>query len=1090
MRNRAVRRPSLLIPLLSVILAAPALAQPAFQVADINSSHPPLLLWDQTDEMETAGGLVFFVADDGVHGHELWASDGTFSASYLVRDVCPGACSSTPRSLTAFGGALYFVADDGVHGREMWRSDGTGAGTALVLEMVAGLGDGVDSLANADGQSIFGVLAATSPLGKEPFHSDGTAAGTELMEDINPGQPGSNPRFLALAGTRTVFAADNGAHGTEPWAWDPATSDAYLLLDINPVVSSSMNAGRPGVVHGPDAITAPGGAGVYFTATDGGDDYEIWVTDGTNGGTHLVKDVRPGSLGSYPLGYTLVNGVVCFKADGGNGEELWRTDGTAAGTTLVKDIYPGSPGSAPQELTAAGNLLFFLAYDPDFGVQPFRSDGTAVGTFRLTKSAGGAFQFGASPPSYGVHGLSAVNGKLLFFEDSVNGVALWKTDGTSAGAIFGTSGYQTSIQMADGYAVLGNNLFFHSGISDGQEIWRSDGTAPGTARVHNRSMLTSSFFLDGGRAYSRDGFAEFNGEVWFPSYDGTATGQLWKSDGTAAGTLKMDTHLDPEQLRVVDGHLVFANGGVWGTDGTLDSAAGLSPSNSFTLKLTRAGGFVYFAAGDASTGAELWKTDGTPAGSGLVADLVPGTAPSRPSLLTAVGDKVFFQASNEALYGAELWVSDGTEAGSFMAADLQPGPPSSNPQNLTAAEGLLFFTARTDSFGRELWKSDGTEAGTVLVKDIVAGAVSSNPGDPVEGTFAASPGGPLFFVADDLLHGQELWTSDGSEAGTVLVKDISAVAPGSQPRRLTMAGSRVFFVADDGAHGRELWVSDGTAAGTHLVKDIAPGAESSNPDNLTAVGSVLLFSATDGGHGVEAWRTDGTALGTRLVQDSAPGNAPASPLGFTPAGPNVYFAANDNTAGFELWALPQSNLQALFGDVPTTYFASKFVEALAAAGVTSGCGEGEFCPSSPVTRAEAAVFLLASRGGAVPPATGTRFQDVPPGYWAGPWIEELANEGIAGGCSASPPLFCPGSNLTRAEMAVMLLATRGVTPPPATGTVFSDVPASSWAAPWIEELAREGITSGCAVGTYCPGQPITRGEMAVFLVVNFGLPLP
>ena len=115
---------------------------------------------------------------------------------------------------------------------------------------------------------------------------------------------------------------------------------------------------------------------------------------------------------------------------------------------------------------------------------------------------------------------------------------------------------------------------------------------------------------------------------------------------------------------------------------------------------------------------------------------------------------------------------------------------------------------------------------------------------------------------------------------------------------------------------------------------------------------------------------------------------------------------------------------------------------------------------------------------------------MPLGYWAGPWIEALANEGIAGGCSSSPPLFCPGSNLTRAEMAVMLLATRGITPPPATGTVFDDVPADYWAAPWIEELARQGVTSGCGGGNYCPGQPITRGEMSVFLVVNFGLPLP
>src|SRR3954447_19668889 len=100
-------------------------AQPPFLVRDINVDAPPLQYWDQRDEMETAGGLVFFAADDGIHGKELWASDGTFSGSYLVRDICPGACSANPSSLIEFQGRLYFIADAGVQGREIWSSDGT-----------------------------------------------------------------------------------------------------------------------------------------------------------------------------------------------------------------------------------------------------------------------------------------------------------------------------------------------------------------------------------------------------------------------------------------------------------------------------------------------------------------------------------------------------------------------------------------------------------------------------------------------------------------------------------------------------------------------------------------------------------------------------------------------------------------------------------------------------------------------------------------------------------------------------------------------------------------------------------------------------
>ena len=782
-------------------------AQPPFLVADLNVDAPPLQYWDQRDKMETAGGLVYFAADDGIHGKELWASDGTFSGSYLVRDVCPGACSASPASLIDFGGILYFVADDGVHGREIWHSDGTEDGTGLMTDLNPGLGDGVVSLARTGGgPSIFGVLAPTHPLGQEPFLTDGTAAGTQLMGDLNPGPAGSNPRLLGVNGPRTLFVASDADHGAELWAWNADTLQATMVMDINPGTSFSINpAISPASVQGADAIASPKPGAILFTADDGVHGPELWISDGTDDGTYLLKEISAGPAGSYPLGYTAVNGAVYFSATGPEGHELWKTDGTAAGTTLVKDIFPGTPGSAPQELTAVGNLLFFLAYDPTFGEQLFRSDGAAAGTFRLQSPTGNQIAFGNSPPSYGRHGLSALNGKLVFLADSPGGVLLWTSDGTSAGTLFGTVVNNAAIQMADGYAVLGGNFYFRQG-TQGQEVWRSNGTAPGTARVHDGSWVTSSFYLDGAQTHYPDIFAAFGGKLYFAAYDGTEGEQLWKSDGTAAGTSKLE-NIAPSLLRPLASRLVFSNlGSLWSTDGTPEGAQTLP---GFTLELTTLGNAVYFANSGAGQGTELWKTDGTPAGTGLVADLVPGSAPSRPSLLTAVGGKLFFQASNEAVSGAELWVSDGTAAGSVQVADLVPGTGSSAPENLTAAGNLLFFTARTSGFGRELWKSDGTGAGTVLVKDINSGAASSNPGDPVPETFAAPAGGPLFFVANDGVHGEELWKSDGTGAGTLLVKDISAGAPGAQPRHLTAAGSKVFFVAADSA-GRELWVSDGT----------------------------------------------------------------------------------------------------------------------------------------------------------------------------------------------------------------------------------------------------------------------------------------
>lgn len=185
-----------------------------------------------------------------------------------------------------------------------------------------------------------------------------------------------------------------------------------------------------------------------------------------------------------------------------------------------------------------------------------------------------------------------------------------------------------------------------------------------------------------------------------------------------------------------------------------------------------------------------------------------------------------------------------------------------------------------------------------------------------------------------------------------------------------------------------------------------------------------------------------------------------------------------------------------FGDVPFGHWAWRAVDSIAAAGVTSGCRVDPFpryCPAATVSRAQMAVFLLRSRYGAShrpPPPSGSVFLDVPREHWAAAWIEELWQEGITTGCG--PTRFCPSSDISRAEMAVFILRTRYgplYLPPPASGAVFADVASSHWAAAWIEELARQGVTSGCGGGLYCPAAVVSRAEMAVFLQAAFALPL-
>jgi len=175
--------------------------------------------------------------------------------------------------------------------------------------------------------------------------------------------------------------------------------------------------------------------------------------------------------------------------------------------------------------------------------------------------------------------------------------------------------------------------------------------------------------------------------------------------------------------------------------------------------------------------------------------------------------------------------------------------------------------------------------------------------------------------------------------------------------------------------------------------------------------------------------------------------------------------------------------------VPPAHWAHAHIQALAAAGITAGCGGNNFCPDSPVTRAEMAVFLLRGKHGAgfAPPRASGIFADVPTSHWAAAWIEQLAREGIAAGCAAGR--YCPESAVTRAQMAVFLVratSAPGFVPPAATG-VFSDVPRTYWAAASIEQIARDGITAGCGGGRFCPESLVSRAQMAVFLVRAFDL---
>ena len=231
----------------------------------------------------------------------------------------------------------------------------------------------------------------------------------------------------------------------------------------------------------------------------------------------------------------------------------------------------------------------------------------------------------------------------------------------------------------------------------------------------------------------------------------------------------------------------------------------------------------------------------------LVKDIRSGSGSSWPEDLVNVNGTLFFRGY-DGVNGFELWKSDGTAAGTVMVKDICSGSGSSIPRYFVNVNGTLFFSAHDGVNGYELWKSDGTAAGTVMVKDIYSGSVGSDP------AYLVNVNGTLFFQATDGVNGYELWKSDGTAAGTVLVKDIYSGSVGSIPYNLVNVNGTLFFAATDGVNGTELWKSDGTEAGTVMVADITGDSGNSSPLYLTVAGDWLFFAATRGDVGTELFR--------------------------------------------------------------------------------------------------------------------------------------------------------------------------------------------------------------------------------------------
>ena len=409
--------------------------------------------------MVNADGILFFAADDGTHGDQLWQSDGTSAGTTMVADINPNG-SSNPQDLTAVDGNVFFSANDGVHGSQLWMYDASTQTVAMVSAI------NPNGSANPQNITAFGsqvIFSANDGLhGQELWISDGTSANTQMVSDINPGPTSSSPADLTVFSNGIYFSADDGTHGRELWKTDGTSADTVLVDDIVPGPGSSS----------PNQLT-PVGATLYFVATTPGAGTELWQSDG-DASTQMTDDIQPGTGSSNPTDLTNIEDQSLFFAadDGVNGNELWTSVAGSNTATIVADINPGSAGSNPAAITDDFGTVLFIADDGTHGAQLWSSTGSDAEMVALINPNGDAFQ---RLPGNQFAGPTVFSNGLLIFSanDGVHGFEPWISNGTSSGTFMAQdinpgSASSFPLQFTD---VFGTVFFTANDGSTGFELY-------------------------------------------------------------------------------------------------------------------------------------------------------------------------------------------------------------------------------------------------------------------------------------------------------------------------------------------------------------------------------------------------------------------------------------------------------------------------------------------------------------------------------------------------------------------------------------------------------------------------------------------
>lgn len=808
------------------------------------------------------GNQVYFTALNANSNNCLYKSDGTTKGTVLVFEFTNGA--NYFRNFTDFNGKIFFTTGT-PNGTEIWYTEGTKASTKRYYQSPSFHGN----------REINLLVFKDWLFYQEQFSEDSfyiKRLDTTLSKDIivsrnkhgyqyAKGNFVTTSNYLFYSFNDQLYRVDDKFTASKYWERSASAAGdiPYLYVNGNTVIFHMRNSSKTDVY----AIKETGGNAQITATLYGYPAFYDWVSNGNfffyiageyNGWPRIYR-LNTQNFNHTEIGYAytrdrkldleIYNNEVYYSGFVNGDCELYKVGNLSSAPIKVKDITSDT-SSNPQSFMVYDNKLFFSAFTKTTGRELYASGGNAGNTQM-------AFDFfeGKEGSNLGLNGIE-INGKMLLSGYTpFYGSEIWVSDGTAAGTellLNINSKVDRGNQQVSTFMPVGDYLYMFANDSiNGAELWRTDGSKDGTILLDNINID----YLPSGM----EGYTEFKGNLYGTAVSFLEGIELYKSDGTPSGS------------------------------------GFVTPSDLFSSSAPRdyvvQGNYMYFIGRTGLfSGDAIFRSDGTK--TGTKAYLATGTDIEEIANLTKVGNMISVSIKKNGKYGAYYVDTDNDELKPYDQVNAQ-APPAFYCGN----DSLILYL--------ELDSDGNLRQHNIIPPNVGTGSFSYASESEINSKQLPD----TFFMADSSIAYMVVLMSDNSkkvisyrhfDKATQIKKGVGYKPLENYTRVESISGfgTKAIFSAYSSTYGQELFITDGTDSGTVLLADINQGSASSNPDNFYLFKDKLIFSATTADQGREVWITDGTTAGTKLLWDIQPGTAGGNPTEYSAYKGYLYIAASDS----------------------------------------------------------------------------------------------------------------------------------------------------------------------------------------------------